>query len=288
MKKFFKGLITDWPRTLIKMGMLVILMTIFTGLYYKAQHRKLIGSYHTVVRDKLDLSNADLDAAYEYNEAMTDVHVGSTQEETLNKLKTYNDIFNENNGLIGVLTINKINLMLPIYHGTEESSLSQGIGHYEHSSFPLDNYGSKSILTGHTGNLGVDALFTRLDEMKIDDKFYITVGQWNYHFKVKEIKPWLTPEEADEYAQKPNNVDDKSIVTLITCTPYGINSHRLLVIGEFTKRTLYDKDEEADDQKQLFSVSREMLLMMLSLMIGGTFLIYTNIAAKKRSLNEKD
>lgn len=281
MKRTLSNISQNWPQMLVWFGTLSIIFTILFGMHAKYQQSKLIGAYQTVVKEHLDLTNADLDAAYEYNDALTDIQLGSTKEETLNITKAYQRIFNENNGMIGILNIQKIGLKLPIYHGTEDEVLNKGVGHYENSSFPLDNYGSRSILTGHNGLPGADMLFTRLDEMDVDDKFYITLGQWNYHFKVKKIIPYLTPEEANEYAQEDHTIDKPAEVTLITCTPYGINTHRLLVIGEFKKRTLTAEDDPAETRLR-FSLGKESIVMGIILISGLSFLIYNALNQKKK------
>ena len=137
--------------------------------------------------------------------------------------------------MIGVLTIPKIDVRLPIYHGTDDATLDKGVGHVSDTAFPMDTEGTKSVLTGHNGMPGADMLFTRLDETTIGDEFVIQIGDMGYHYKVKQMIV-ITPEEAEEYAQEPINESDPANVTLITCTPYGINTHRLLVIGEFVEK----------------------------------------------------
>lgn len=280
MDRYIEKVKRDWPQLLVLMGVISIVCTISFGLYSKYQQSQLIGSYETVVKEHLDLTNADLDAAYEYNDAITDIQVGSTNDETLKLRSSYHDIFKQNNGMIGILNVQKIGLQLPIYHGTEEEVLNKGVGHFEESSFPLDNYGSKSILTGHNGLPGADMLFTRLDEMRVDDKFYVTIGQWNYHYKVVEIKPYLTPEEADEYAREEHSVDKPARAVLITCTPYGINTHRYLVIGEFKKRTLTAEDDPKETKLKK-SFGKESIVMAIIFVSGMGFLTYSKITSKK-------
>lgn len=129
------------------------------------------------------------------------------------------------NGVIGWVSIKNIGVELPIYHGTSEAVLNVGIGHLEGSSLPIGGEGTHSVLTGHSG-LPSAKLFTDLDKMQIGDTFTVNVLDRTLTYQVDNInivEPW----QVDSlYA-----VDGKDYCTLMTCTPYGINSHRLLVRG---------------------------------------------------------
>ena len=139
------------------------------------------------------------------------------------------------NGIMGYIEIPKISVNLPIYHGTSEEVLSKGVGHIEATSVPIGGKGTHCVLTGHTG-LPSAELFTRLDELKIGDYFYINVLDEVLTYKVNQILTVL-PTELDSLQLE----EDKDLVTLITCTPYGINTHRLLVRAERTDYIPPDK-----------------------------------------------
>lgn len=139
---------------------------------------------------------------------------------------SYWEILDFGNGLMGTLEIPKIQVYLPVYHGTDSQVLSMGIGHLEGSSLPVGGLGNHSVLTGHTG-LPSAELLTDLTELSIGDRFYIHVLQDTLCYQVADIQIVL-PDAAGILQPEP----EKDLCTLVTCTPYGINSHRLLVLGE--------------------------------------------------------
>jgi len=130
------------------------------------------------------------------------------------------------NGMMGSVEIPKIDLKLPIYHGTEEAVLAAGVGHLKESSFPVGGENTHCVLTGHRG--APDAqLFTRLDEMEMGDLFFIHVCQKTLCYRVCEIQV-VKPEEVGVIEIQKG----EDLVSLITCTPYGLNTHRLVVTGK--------------------------------------------------------
>lgn len=142
------------------------------------------------------------------------------------KSENYEEILNISNGMMGYLKIPKIHVSLPIYHGTGADALRSGIGHLPESAFPIGGEGNHSVLTGHTG-LPSARLLTDLRELETGDQFYISILGDMLTYQVEEIQTVL-PEEAEALTPVPG--EDQC--TLVTCTPYGINSHRLLVTGK--------------------------------------------------------
>ncbi|KAA0784092.1 class C sortase [Bacillus wiedmannii] len=131
--------------------------------------------------------------------------------------------------VMGYIEISKINIKLPIYQGTSEEVLSRGIGHLDYSSLPVGGENTHTILTGHRG-LPSAKLFTDLDKLSEGDRFYIHSLDKVLAYKVDQIKVVL-PHETDDL----QIVENKDYTTLITCTPYGVNTNRLLVRGERVK-----------------------------------------------------
>lgn len=164
------------------------------------------------------------------------------------------------NGIMGTLEIPKINVNLPIYHGTGEDILSIGAGHLEGSSLPVGGANTHCVLTGHRG-LPSSKLFTRLDELEKGDLFYIGTGDRVTAYVVNQIHV-IKPEEIDSLAIQ----SEKDLVSLITCTPYGVNSHRLVVTGE---RTSYEEMEYLSVRPQPAS-GRETLFTALPFVMVGT------------------
>lgn len=140
-------------------------------------------------------------------------------------------------GTIGYIRIPKINVYLPIYHGTSEEVLQKGVGHLEKTAFPIGGKGNHAVLTGHTG-LASAKLFTDLKELVEGDIFHITILEQVLTYEVDRI---LVIEPTNTENLRP--VTEEDYVTLVTCTPYGINSHRLLVRG----RNITKEDEEIID-----------------------------------------
>ena len=141
-------------------------------------------------------------------------------------LSGYDDILNlTGDGIMGYIDIDKIGVELPIYHGVTKEVLQVGAGHMQGSSLPVGGTGTHCVLSGHRG-LPSAKLFTDLDDMEIGDRFTITVLDRVMTYEVDQIKVVL-PDNV-EYLGIDN---DKDYCTLVTCTPYGINTHRLLVRG---------------------------------------------------------
>lgn len=142
----------------------------------------------------------------------------------------YNNILNiDHSGVMGYLEIPCISVNLPIYHGTDAEILERGVGYLAASSIPVGGKSTHSVLTGHTG-LSSAKLFTDLTEMKKEDLFFIHVLDRILAYKVDQISV-VRPEDT----RKLQIVKGKDYVTLVTCTPYGVNDHRLLVRGVRTK-----------------------------------------------------
>lgn len=138
----------------------------------------------------------------------------------------YGQTLNLGDGLMGSLEIPGIQVHLPIYHGTDSQVLAQGIGHLEGTGLPIGGEGNHAVLTGHTG-LPSAQLLTDLNQIRPGDLFYVHVLEKTLTYRVDQILTVL-PQETGALLP----VAGKDYCTLVTCTPYGINSHRLLVRGE--------------------------------------------------------
>ncbi len=142
-------------------------------------------------------------------------------------LKNYNKVLNVNDeGMIGYLSIDKIRVEIPIYHGTNNDTLNSFVGHIEGTSLPIGGKGTHSVLSAHRG-LPSAKLFSDLDRLELGDTFKITVLDEVLTYEVDKISI-VKPNNSKELKIDKNN----DYVTLLTCTPYGINTHRLLVRGK--------------------------------------------------------
>lgn len=135
---------------------------------------------------------------------------------------------------MGYIEIPAISVSLPIYHGTAAATLEKGIGHLEGSSLPVGGEGTHSVLTGHTG-LNKAKLFTDLTELKKGDYFFLYVAGRDMAYQVEEIQV-VRPEDISSLLVRPG----EDLVTLVTCTPYGVNTHRLCVTGRRTDYSVHD------------------------------------------------
>ena len=182
----------------------------------------------------------------------------------------YNRILDlDGSGIMGYVKIPCISVDLPIYHGTSAEVLEHGIGHLAASSFPVGGKSTHAVLTGHTG-LNSAKLFTDLTEMKKGDLFFIHVLDQKFAYIVDQITV-VKPEDT----RKLQIIDGEDHLTLLTCTPYGINDHRLLVRGV---RTVYHEKEEQvkarDHHSQWMEVYKRAIF-------AGLLIIFLLIAARK-------
>lgn len=201
--------------------------------------------------------------------------------------ENYKEVLNvSDDGVMGYVEIPKISVYLPIYHGTSDEVLEKGVGHIQNTSVPIGGNSTHSILTGHTGLPNAE-LFTRLDELGIGDIFYIHVLDDVLTYKVFETKVIL-PDKIDEL----RILNGKDYVTLVTCTPYGVNSHRLLVKAERVEYEEYSvtkstTDEEGTDTKKespskhYYLTGTQIGIVLLVLILTIVSIIGISIRRKK-------
>ena len=155
--------------------------------------------------------------------------------------ENYAQVLNlDGSGVMGYITVPKIGVKLSIFHGTAERVLQLGVGHLEGSSFPVGGLGVHSVLTGHTG-LAHAKMFTDLRKLEKDDIFYLHILDQTFAYVVDQIKVVLPEDVADL-----RRAEGKDYCTLVTCTPYGVNTHRLLVRGT---RTEYEPETEEQQSR---------------------------------------
>lgn len=172
----------------------------------------------------------------------------------------------EESGVMGALEIPKISLYLPIYHGTSQEVLEKGIGHLEGSSIPIGGKNMHAVLTGHRG-LPSAELFSNLDQLERDDEFYIHIFGETLAYRVFHVET-VKPEETGHLAI----ARGRDRVTLVTCTPYGINTHRLLV---HAKRVPYKEKENTNSQKDtLWKWLMKEKVFLISTGVLVFFIIY--------------
>ena len=210
---------------------------------------------------------AALQAAREYNQVLANGHVTLTdpfeEDVTDEDLAEYESLLNlMDDGVMGTVEIPVIDVSLPIYHGTSESVLEKGVGHLHGTSLPVGGEDTHTILTGHTG-LSKAKLFTDLTELEEGDIFFLRVMGENLAYEVDQIKVVL-PSELDDLKIVPG----EDYCTLVTCTPYGVNSHRLLVRGVRTDYQEAVENPETFEDKEVESKWMEEYKKALLISVG--------------------
>lgn len=252
-------------------GLLTLFYPSLSNYYNEKKQSRMISNYENIINGNnfIDFEK-EKESAINYNIALSKI-----KEPLLNydRLKNYYDLLNINNdGMMGYITIEKIKVELPIYHGTSNEVLNSSVGHIEGSSLPIGGLTTHSVLSAHRG-LPSAKLFTNLDRLEIGDTFKITILDEVLTYQVDKI-----------VIVKPNNRDNikieenKDYITLLTCTPYGINTHRLLVRGvriENTKKKSYITTEG-------FKINNLIVVPILSMPIILLLLIITIIKPVKR------
>lgn len=222
MKKHFTTIIL---MLIFIIGLSLLLYPAVSDYWNSLHQSRTIAQYADVVADIGDDEyNVILDEAREYNEALSirGIQWILSEEEK----EQYNAQLNPSGtGVMGYIEISAINCSLPIYHGTDEAVLQIAVGHIEGSSLPVGGEGSHCVLSGHRG-LPSAKLFTNLDKLVEGDVFVIRTLDETLTYEVDQILIVL-PHETDALMIE----EGQDLCTLITCTPYGVNSHRLMVRG---------------------------------------------------------
>lgn len=237
-------------------GLILCLYPLVSGIVEQQSQKDVVATYQQMIENSSSYSIEDtLTKADEYNRALFRSKTSVLNSEEINILseENYNQTLNMGNGIMGSIEIPKISVNLPIYHGTSDEILSAGVGHVNGSSLPIGGSSRKSILTGHRG-LPSSKLFTRLDELELNDLFFISVLNETLAYKVVNIQV-IEPEDVSSLEIE----EGRDLVSLITCTPYGVNTHRLVVTGE---RTIYEKSVYEGINKNSMSM-REVIFTII-------------------------
>ena len=248
-------------------GIVLICYPSFSSFINQQFANKEIASYDTNMENVSEQELKEtMKKAYKYNETLPRAYPADPF--TKNNISNLKGTGFENfwmvqmGEMIGYVEIPSINTYLPIYYGTSKEVLEKGAGVVENTSLPVGGKGTHSVLSAHTG-MASKKLFTDLNLVKKDDIFFIHVLNQNFAYQVDQIKIVLPEDTKDLYIEK-----DKDYVTLLTCTPFGINDHRLLVRGE---RIDYDFSQKKTNN----SITKTTLKDYLWLIVFGViFLIF--------------
>ena len=244
-----------------------------------------IFTYPTISNYWNEYRNAQL--VTKYNESVSDLSDDQYEKlwqeaEDYVLSHPYDEVLDPNgDGLMGSIEIPKLNLILAIYHGLSTEVLEKGVGHVEGTSLPIGGASTHAVLAGHRG-LPSAKIFTELDQMKNGDIFLIHVLGKTLAYKVDQIKTVL-PEESSEL----DIIEGEDHVTLVTCTPYGVNTHRLLIRGI---RTEYVEPEEKAEETPIQQIAKvdpvKIMIIGLVAMVIMIIIVYIVIRRKNRKTEE--
>ena len=243
-----------------------------SNLWNQAHQSRAIATYTEQVEKLDDSSNKEmLKAARKYNkELLKKADHWKLSKKDKKKYESLLDV--SGTGIMGYIEIPKIACSLPVYHGTDEGALQIAIGHLEGSSLPVGGKSSHCVLSGHRG-LPSARLFTDLDQMEEGDTFILNILGHKLAYEVDQIKVVLPEEMSDLEIQ-----EGKDLCTLVTCTPYGINTHRLLVRGHRVKYV----ETKVQEQKEVSKPKTDTRLVIAGAAVGAVVLFIIIFAVRHR------
>lgn len=251
-------------------GLSFLLYPTVSNLWNQAHQSRAIATYTEQVEKLDDSSNKEmLKVARKYNkELLKKADHWKLSKKDKKKYESLLDV--SGTGIMGYIEVPKIDCSLPIYHGTDEGALQIAIGHLEGSSLPVGGKSSHCVLSGHRG-LPSARLFTDLDQMEEGDTFILNILGHKLAYEVDQIKVVLPEEMSDLEIQ-----EGKDLCTLVTCTPYGINTHRLLVRGHRVKYV----ETKVQEQKEV-SKSKTDIRPVIAGAAAGVVVLFIIIFAVK-------
>lgn len=264
-------------------GLSLLLYPFIANQWNNHRQKQLIGNYESVISDKEAAGNIDYAAEMKKAEAYNDALLPSilpdsfaVADASTETDSSYEDSLNiAGDGMMGIVEIPKIAIKLPIYHGTGDEVLQKAAGHLEGSSLPIGGESTHAVISAHRG-LPSASLFTDLDQLEIGDHFLIHVLDETLCYEVDQILV-VDPEDTSALAVE----DGEDLVTLLTCTPYGVNTQRLMVRGH---RVPYEEQAVADGQTPLSGLSLHtnyLLWVVVGIVITGVFILILFIREKK-------
>lgn len=264
-------------------GLSLLLYPLVANQWNNHRQKLLISNYERIVADKEAAGNIDYAAEMKKAEAYNDALLPSilpdsfaVADASTETDSSYEDSLNiAGDGMMGIVEIPKIAIKLPIYHGTGDEVLQKAAGHLEGSSLPIGGESTHAVISAHRG-LPSASLFTDLDQLEIGDHFLIHVLDETLCYEVDQILV-VDPEDTSALAVE----DGEDLVTLLTCTPYGVNTQRLMVRGH---RVPYEEQAVADEQTPLSGLSLHtnyLLWVIVGIVVTGVFILILFIREKK-------
>ena len=267
-------------------GLSLLLYPFVSNRWNTYRQERLMSSYEDTVTQREEAGEIDYESEWEkaraYNEALLpsilpdSFAVAEAESEAGQVDETYMSALNlAGDGIMGSVEIPKINITLPIYHTTDKEVLEKAAGHLEGSSLPIGGESTHAVISAHRG-LPSAALFTDLDRLEEGDHFLLHVLDDTLCYEVDQILT-VEPDETESLAVE----EGEDLVTLLTCTPYGVNSHRLLVRGH---RVPYEPEVVDDETPPLGTISLHtsyFLWVVVGLLITGAFILFLYLRERK-------
>lgn len=271
---------------------LIIVFLVGLGLMMYPTVSDMINKAHQTVaidtyeQEVAKLSDDDfssiINEARKYNAALTTNEFPKNSED-LDGNEEYQKAVNPaGNGMMGYIRIDAINVKMPVYHTTKESVLQSGIGHIPTTSLPVGGESTHAVLTGHRG-LSSARLFTDLDKIREGDVFYIYVLDEVLAYQVDQIKTVLPAQTQDLQI-----VEGEDHVTLVTCTPYGVNTHRLLIRGTRIPYSAEIDEKTETEAEARSTLTTEQLVLIIGAPILTVLFIIVLINTKKPKKRRND
>lgn len=292
---YMKNLLTPYLIGLLAiLGMSLLVYPHAAAWKSQFDQSKVVGAYSEQIDTVKPEREAQLKAAHDYNDAFNAGAVlgvnqrkatGTGELSSADSIWAYEDILKaDEHGLMARIKIPKIDVDLPVFHGTSDEVLDKGAGHLEGTSLPVGGNDTHAVITAHRG-LANARMFTDLDKIEVGDHFVIEVFGQVLTYQVKQTKV-VAPEETDTLKVAPG----EDLITLVTCTPLGINSHRILVTGQRVIPTPQEDIDDAGKASELprfpwFAVAYGVGVLTVICVLG---VLTFRVVKKKRSTNEAD
>ena len=236
---------------------------------------RLISDYETAVGQIAEEDFEKIwEAARNYNQTFSENSIlsdvfGIEGDKDIKNTDYWNVLNVTGDGIMGYLTIPKINIKLSIYHGTSEEVLDTGVGHMNGTKLPIGGEGNHTVLSAHRG-LPSAKLFTDIDQLEKGDRFYLHILDEDLAYEVDRVLPMVDKDDYEALGEALKIEEGQDYVTLFTCTPYGVNSHRLLVRGH---RVPYDGELESSPVESMVQAIVNYYMLYLLFGLGVTVLV---------------
>lgn len=253
-------------RFVMAIGFFLLLYPSVGNMIQRYHQSNIIASYQSEIKkNNKEEKEKEIQRAQEYNSMLFQSAgaVVDNMDENILSDESYQSILNQSNSVMGSIEIPRIDVDLPIYHGTSEEVLSGGAGHQQGTSLPVGGENTHCVLTGHRGLPGA-SLFTRLDELAAGDLFFLNVMGQTLAYRVFNTEI-VEPDNTDILGISPGRDE----CSLVTCTPYGLNTHRLVVHGE---RVPYEETEYEAISAGIPS-GRECFFILFPFILAGVIFV---------------